>query len=291
MKTEHERHIKRLLSLAEAVREAAKRLPDAPVSAEVVACAGIMGMANWLEDVAALLRSEPVEEPVLWRWRETTGGRLGKWETTDCEPWFSTTGHSAGRTWEKQALVPAPPAAPEAQEPPEDDWDNEDYVRGWQDAKADSVDPRSKRPCPGCARGDTPMMLDEDGTLCSVSGRPGRLGHGVDDRFCFCADYSAPEAQEPVGHLIPTWDNIQPLPPPVEQGASPSGTPTVCRESGTPERAPGGGGEPTPEALEAWAEWFDGQPDLQRYLGPLQLCTPGYLLREIARRLRAAREE
>lgn len=60
MSGERERHIKRLLSLAEAVREASKRLPDAPVSAEVVACAGIMGMANWLEDVVALLRAEPV---------------------------------------------------------------------------------------------------------------------------------------------------------------------------------------------------------------------------------------
>ena len=58
--SERETHIKRLLSLASAVREAAKRLPDAPVSAEVVAGAGIMGMANWLEDIAALLRSEPV---------------------------------------------------------------------------------------------------------------------------------------------------------------------------------------------------------------------------------------
>lgn len=122
-------------------------------------------------------------------------------------------------------LVPTAPGAPEAQEPeeyteaeteeerrlremdaeieaafresdvPEDDMDNEDYIRGWQDAKADSVDPRSTKPCPGCARGDVPVMLDEDGTFCSVSGEPGRLGHGVDDRFFFCADYS--EAQEP----------------------------------------------------------------------------------------------
>ena len=74
-------------------------------------------------------------------------------------------------------------------EPPEDDWDNEDYVRGWQDAKRDSVDPRSKTPCPGCARGEEPVMLDEDGTKCSISGRPGRLGHGVDDRFWFCDDH------------------------------------------------------------------------------------------------------
>jgi len=84
-------------------------------------------------------------------------------------------------------------------EPPEDDWDNEDYMRGWQDAKRDSVDPRSKTPCPGCARGDEPVMLDEDGTRCSVSGEPGRLGHGVDDRFWFCDDHIQPDQQgEPV---------------------------------------------------------------------------------------------
>ena len=85
-------------------------------------------------------------------------------------------------------------------EPPEDDWDNEDYMRGWQDAKRDSVDPRSKTPCPGCARGDEPVMLDEDGTKCSISGNPGRLGHGVDDRFWFCDDHLTPDQQaEPVG--------------------------------------------------------------------------------------------
>jgi len=54
------------------------------------------------------LVSSPVAEPVLWRWRETTGGRRGVWEITNCEPSFSTTGHGAGRTWEKQALVPTP---------------------------------------------------------------------------------------------------------------------------------------------------------------------------------------
>ena len=85
-------------------------------------------------------------------------------------------------------------------EPPEDDWDNEDYMRGWQDGKQDSVDPRSKTPCPGCARGDKPVLLDEDGTRCSVSGEPGRLGHGVDDRFWFCDDHFSPDQQgEPVG--------------------------------------------------------------------------------------------
>jgi hypothetical protein len=86
------------------------------------------------------------------------------------------------------------PVAPEPDEPPEDDWENEDYMRGWQDAKRDSVDSRSKTPCLGCARGEEPVMLDEDGTKCSVSGNPGRLGHGIDDRFWFCEDH-APTAQ------------------------------------------------------------------------------------------------
>ena len=53
--------------------------------------------------------------------------------------------------------------------------------------------------------------------------------------------------------------------------------------------------EPTPEALEAWAEWFDDpnkSPSMSISLvttgGALPQATPGYLLREIARRLRAA---
>ena len=46
--------------------------------------------------------------------------------------------------------------------------------------------------------------------------------------------------------------------------------------------------EPTPEALEAWAEWaYINMKDESRYLGPNQLHSTGYLLREIARRLRA----
>jgi len=53
--------------------------------------------------------------------------------------------------------------------------------------------------------------------------------------------------------------------------------------------------EPTPEALEAWAEWFDDpgkSPSIAAWSYTAAMClTPGYLLREIARRLRAAREE
>jgi len=110
---------------------------------------------------------------------------------------------------------------------------------------------------------------------------------------------------------------------------SPSET-LVSRESGTPERAPGDGGEPsaarglaqtlrsyagspclsldlshtldcaaevieasepTPEALEAWAEWFDRHPEIGVVIviagDAYSHGTPGYLLREIARRMRA----
>ncbi len=143
MTTERAKHIKRLLSLASAVREAAKRLPDAPVSAEVVACAGIMGMANWLEDVAALLRAEPVGEP--WRPIETApkdgtsvliaggtynydasadprdypfeGVKIAWW---DRSAWNGGNGSEYdGEYWHEPTVwmpLPAPPAAPEAKE-------------------------------------------------------------------------------------------------------------------------------------------------------------------------------
>ena len=48
--------------------------------------------------------------------------------------------------------------------------------------------PEGRKPCPGCAKGDTPELMDEGGTFSRVSGRPGRLGHGVDDYFWFCDD-------------------------------------------------------------------------------------------------------
>ena len=41
-------------------------------------------------------------------------------------------------------------------EPPEDDWDNEDYMRGWQDGKQDSVwHSRSRLPMPCSPRRPT----------------------------------------------------------------------------------------------------------------------------------------
>ena len=52
--------------------------------------------------------------------------------------------------------------------------------------------------------------------------------------------------------------------------------------------------EPTPEALEAWAEWFDDpnkSPAIGVQVGGGRLVTPGAILREIARRMRAAKEE
>lgn len=51
--------------------------------------------------------------------------------------------------------------------------------------------------------------------------------------------------------------------------------------------------EPTPEALEAWAEWFDDpnkSPSIDVSVTHRRYA-PSTLLREIARRLRAAREE
>lgn len=48
--------------------------------------------------------------------------------------------------------------------------------------------------------------------------------------------------------------------------------------------------EPTPEALEAWAEWFDDPGKSPRIALICVNGTPGYLLREIARRMRAAKE-
>jgi hypothetical protein len=92
----------------------------------------------------------------------------------------------------RKALMAAlihPPVEPGESDEPEEDADNETYMRGWQDAKADSVDPRSKRPCPGCSEGEAPVLLDEDGTLSSVSGNPGRPGHGADDCYWFCEDF------------------------------------------------------------------------------------------------------
>jgi len=132
----------------------------------------------------------------------TTEEKVAKWcnEYYGTIPWDDMT-DSQRETWLREAnellsLID------QQGEPPEDDWDNEDYMRGWQDGKQDSVDPRSKTPCPGCARGDEPVLLDEDGTRCSISGNPGRLGHGVDDRFWFCGDHAPPDQQgEPVGWL------------------------------------------------------------------------------------------
>ena len=51
----------------------------------------------------------------------------------------------------------------------------------------------------------------EDGTRCSVSGEPGRLGHGVDDRFWFCDDHLTPDQQaEPVGGPWKLWNGWGP---------------------------------------------------------------------------------
>jgi len=49
--------------LADATRKAAKLLPDRPITGEVVACAGIMAMANLLDEVRAALAGSVEREP------------------------------------------------------------------------------------------------------------------------------------------------------------------------------------------------------------------------------------
>ena len=70
----------------------------------------------------------------------------------------------------------------------------------------------------------------------------------------------------------------------------------TCQGQGVIRRAePPSPSEPTPEALEAWAEWFDDPNKstaiacfVERVGGFHTGVSPGYLLREIARRLREA---
>lgn len=45
---------------------------------------------------------------------------------------------------------------------------------------------RQEPKCLACDDGEQPVMIDDDGTLCSVSGRPGYLGHARDDFFWKC---------------------------------------------------------------------------------------------------------
>lgn len=52
-----------------------------------------------------------------------------------------------------------------------------------------SPEPSNIDGCPGCGEGLAPVLLDEDGTLVSVSGKPGRWGHAQDDYWWFCAWY------------------------------------------------------------------------------------------------------
>jgi hypothetical protein len=50
--------------------------------------------------------------------------------------------------------------------------------------------------CPGCLVGDAPVLLDEHGTLASVSGLPGRPGHAIDDYWWHCHQYPSPPPWE-----------------------------------------------------------------------------------------------
>lgn len=50
--------------------------------------------------------------------------------------------------------------------------------------------------CPRISDYGEPVMLDEDGTLASISGEPGRPGHAVDAYYWFCEDYANAGAEE-----------------------------------------------------------------------------------------------
>lgn len=43
--------------------------------------------------------------------------------------------------------------------------------------------------CSGCEQGLDAVLLDADGTQCSISGRPGVLCHAVDDAWWLCTSY------------------------------------------------------------------------------------------------------
>ena len=52
---------RKMKELADATRKASKLLPDRPITGEVVACAGIMAMANLLDEVSSVLAASPPE--------------------------------------------------------------------------------------------------------------------------------------------------------------------------------------------------------------------------------------
>jgi hypothetical protein len=56
-------------------------------------------------------------------------------------------------------------------------------------AKLVALDTSNPGDCKGCERGLPVLMLDEDGTLTSVSGRSGVPGHALDDGYFPCANW------------------------------------------------------------------------------------------------------
>ncbi len=50
-----------------------------------------------------------------------------------------------------------------------------------------ALNPEEKK-CRWCREGMEAVVIDEDGTLSSISGKPGRTGHAHDDYFWFCED-------------------------------------------------------------------------------------------------------
>uniref|UniRef100_A0A6M3K9C8 Uncharacterized protein n=2 Tax=viral metagenome TaxID=1070528 RepID=A0A6M3K9C8_9ZZZZ len=104
---EREKSVKRLRSLAEAVRGAAKWLPAVPVSAEIVAGAGIMGMANWLERVADMLVVAPdTKEPSVTdeRWDQMKA-RHNR-EACAWQRRHGITTREQQRTWQETGRLP-----------------------------------------------------------------------------------------------------------------------------------------------------------------------------------------
>lgn len=88
-------------------------------------------------------------------------------------------------------------------------------------------------PCPGCAKGEVPLLLDEHGTFSHVSGLPGRLGHAVDDFWWFCDAYTKPAAPASVSECgCPVDDDVD-----VE------GEEEALRKAGTPAAPEDAGGE------------------------------------------------
>lgn len=141
--TRNEYLSRKMKELADATRKASKLLPDRPITGEVVACAGIMAMANLLDEVSRALAAPPAApeaqepEPVLCR----------------CETEWENCPHCGGF---REALLPMPPIerTPESQEERlTDSWvcENCRYTNN-------SSPPLRYRVCAACGYSPVPML-------------------------------------------------------------------------------------------------------------------------------------